>query len=164
MNYASQLRNLLCSSTCRIGSQPTSRSRRGSPPLPVQIESGFKKFGIQSPKILLRWSRYARLSPLARAYQELNRALARLGKPAVISDTPTERAGNLVNLLPISQDPVQAVVIPYQNSIYGEQAEDHKTAYQAGKEIRKISYFAKIQRFFSRFQEPKRDRKTKESR
>lgn len=140
------------------------RYRRGSPPLPVQIESGFKRFGIQSPKILLRWSRYARLSPLARAYHELNRALSRLGKPAVISDTPTERAGNLVKLLPISQDPVQAVVIPYQNSIYGEQAEDHETAYQAGKEIRKISYLAKIQRFFSRFQEPNRDRKKKESR
>jgi len=136
------------------------RSRRGTPPLPVQLESGLERVGLQSPKILLRWARYARLSPLARAYNELNRALSRLGEPAVISDTPSERADGLVQLLPISENPVQAVIIPYQNSIYGDKNEDPEEAQTAGKEIRKISYFAKIQRLFSRFQEPKRDRKT----
>jgi transglutaminase-like putative cysteine protease len=136
------------------------RSRRGSPPLPVQLESGLERVGIQSPKILLRWARIARLSPLSRAYLELNRALSRLGKPPVISDTPSERAGDLVQLLPVSENPVQAVIIPYQNSIYGDQSEDIEAAQQAGKEIRKISYFAKLQRFLSRFQEPKRDKQT----
>jgi len=136
------------------------RSRRGTPPLPVQLESGLERVGLQSPKILLRWARYARLSPLARAYNELNRALSRLGEPAVISDTPSERADGLVQLLPISENPVQAVIIPYQNSVYGDKKEDPEEAQTAGKEIRKISYFAKIQRLFSRFQEPKRDRKT----
>jgi len=136
------------------------RNRRGTPPLPVQLESGLERVGLQSPKILLRWARYARLSPLARAYNELNRALSRLGEPAVISDTPSERADGLVQLLPISENPVQAVIIPYQNSIYGDKNEDPEEAQTAGKEIRKISYFAKIQRLFSRFQEPKRDRKT----
>ena len=136
------------------------RNRRGTPPLPVQLESGLEKIGLQSPKILLRWARYARLSPLARAYNELNRALSRLGEPAVISDTPSERADGLVQLLPISENPVQAVIIPYQSSVYGDKNEDPEEAQTAGKEIRKISYFAKIQRLFSRFQEPKRDRKT----
>jgi len=134
------------------------RTRRGSPPLPVQIESGFERFGIQSPKFIIRWSRYAKLSPLAKAYQELNRALSRLGKPPEISDTPSERAGDLVHLLPLSEEPVQAVVLPYENSIYGNQSEDPDAAQMAGKEIRKISYFARLQRIFSRFQEPKRDR------
>lgn len=136
------------------------RSRRGTPPLPVQLESGLERVGLQSPKILLRWARYARLSPLARAYNELNRALSRLGEPAVISDTPSERADGLVQLIPISENPVQAVIMPYQNSVYGDKNEDPEEAQTAGKEIRKISYFAKIQRLFSRFQEPKRDRKT----
>jgi transglutaminase-like putative cysteine protease len=136
------------------------RTRRGSPPLPVLIESGFARVGIQSPKIVLRWARHARLSPLARAYHELNRALSRLGKPPLISDTPSERAGELVQLLPLSENPVQAVIIPYQNSIYGGKTEHSEEAQKAGEEIRKISFFAKLQRFFSRFQEPKRDRKT----
>jgi transglutaminase-like putative cysteine protease len=136
------------------------RSRRGSPPLPVQLESGLERVGIQSPKFLLRWARFARLSPLSRAYLELNRALSRLGKPPLISDTPSERADDLVQLLPVSENPVQTVIIPYQNSIYGDQSEDIEAAQQAGKEIRKISYFAKLQRFLSRFQEPKRDKRT----
>lgn len=142
----------------------TIRIRRGSPPIPVQLESGFERVGIQSPRILLRWSRYARLSPLSRAYLELNRALSRLGRSPEISNTPLERADDLVQLLPVSEKPVQAVIIPYQNSIYGDQTEDTKAAQQAGKEIRKISYFAKLQRFFYRFQDPRRDRKITDKR
>ena len=137
----------------------TIRIRRGSPPIPVQLESGLERVGIQSPRILLRWSRYARLSPLSRAYLELNRALSRLGRSPEISNTPLERADNLVHLLPVSEKPVQAIIIPYQNSIYGDQTENTEAAQQAGKEIRKISYFAKLQRFLSRFQDPRRDRK-----
>ena len=136
------------------------RIRRGSPPIPVQLESGLERAGIQSPKILLHWARYARMSPLARAYNELNRALSRLGRPPVISDTPSERATDLVQLLPVSEGPVRAVIIPYQNAIYGEQPEETEAAQQAGKEIRKISYFAKLQRILSRFQDPKRSRKS----
>ncbi|HUV26341.1 MAG TPA: hypothetical protein VMW34_03150, partial [Anaerolineales bacterium] len=97
---------------------------------------------------------------LARAYNELNRALSRLGRPPVISDTPSERATDLVQLLPVSEGPVQAVIIPYQNAIYGEQPEETEVAQQAGKEIRKISYYAKLQRVLSRFQDPKRSRKS----
>lgn len=137
------------------------RTRRGSPPLPVQIESGLEKVGIQSPRILTRWAHYAKLSPLAKAYHELNRALSRLGMTPEISATPSERAQELVLLLPVSKEPVEAVVVPYQNSIYGNQPETTEKAQTASKEIRKISYFAKIQQFFARFQEPKRDQKQK---
>jgi len=85
--------------------------------------------------------------------------LSRLGRSPEISNTPLERADNLVHLLPVSEKPVQAIIIPYQNSIYGDQTENTEAAQQAGKEIRKISYFAKLQRFLSRFQDPRRDRK-----
>ena len=138
----------------------TVRIRRGSPPLPIQLESGLERVGIQPPKILLRWSRFARLSPLARAYHELNRALSRLGKPPVISDTPSERAGELIQLLSVTENPVQAVVIPYQNTIYGDKTEDTQEAQKAGKEIRKFSYLAKLQRLLARFQEPKQDKRS----
>lgn len=132
------------------------RIQRGSLPIPVQLESGFARVGIQPPQVLSRWARYARLSPLAKAYLELNRALSRLGRPPRVSNTPSERAGDLVQLLPVAEKPVQAIIVPYQNSIYGNQNEDFEPAQQAGKEIRNISYFAKLQRLFSRFQDPKR--------
>jgi transglutaminase-like putative cysteine protease len=133
------------------------RIRRGSPPIAVQLESGLVRVGINSPKILQRWAYHAKLSPLSRAYLELNHALSRLGRKPVISNTPSERAQVLVQLLPLAEKPVQAVIVPYQNSMYGNQIEDTDAAQQAGKEIRKISYFAKLQRFLHRFQDPKRN-------
>ena len=135
------------------------RQKRGSPPIPVQIQSGLERAGIQSPKFLIRWAHFAKLSTLSKAYLELNRALSRLGNQPVISDTPAERAKNMIQLLPVSENPVNAIVIPYQDSIYGDQPEDSEIARQAGREIRKISYFAKLQRFLARFQEPEKDRR-----
>jgi hypothetical protein len=132
------------------------RIRRGSPPIPVQIESSLERVGIKSPKILQRWARYASISPLSRAYLELNHALARLGQPPAKADTPSERGKDLVQRLPLAETPVQAVLTPYQNSIYGNQPSDPDEAQSAGKEIRKLSYLARLQRFLARFQDPKR--------
>jgi transglutaminase-like putative cysteine protease len=136
------------------------RIQRGSPPIPVQIESSLERVGIKSPKFLHRWARYASISPLSRAYLELNRALSRLGQPPSESDTPSERAEDLIQLLPLAETPVQAVLTPYQNSIYGNQPSDPDEAQSAGKEIRKLSYLARLQRFLTRFQDPKRENRS----
>jgi len=132
------------------------RIRRGSPPIPVQLESGLQRIGIKSPRILNRWARFASLSPLSRAYLELNRALSRLGQPPQLSHTPFERANVLVQILPASERAVTSVVNPYQVSIYGNQTTDDENAERAGKEIRKLSILAKLQHLLSRFQNPKR--------
>jgi transglutaminase-like putative cysteine protease len=131
------------------------RIQRGSPPVPVQLESSLQRVGIKSPQILIRWSRFASLSPLSRAYLELNRALLRLGQPPRMSDTPAERGNELVQILPVADKSIRSVLIPYQNSIYGNQPGDPEDAQRAGKEIRKLSYLARLQRFFARFQNPK---------
>jgi transglutaminase-like putative cysteine protease len=131
------------------------RIQRGSPPVPVQLESSLQRVGIKSPQILIRWSRFASLSPLSRAYLELNRALLRLGQPPRMSDTPAERGNELVQILPVADNSIRSVLIPYQNSIYGNQPGDTEDAQRAGKEIRKLSYLARLQRFFARFQNPK---------
>jgi hypothetical protein len=132
------------------------RIRRGSPPIPVQLESGLQRIGVKSPRILNRWARFASLSPLSRAYLELNRALSRLGQPPQLSHTPFERANVLVQILPASESAVTSVVNPYQVSIYGNQTTDGENAERAGKEIRKLSILAKLQHLLSRFQNPKR--------
>jgi transglutaminase-like putative cysteine protease len=130
------------------------RIQRGSPPVPVQLESSLQRVGIKSPQILIRWSRFASLSPLSRAYLELNRALSRLGQPPRMSDTPSERGNELVQILPVADNSIRSVLIPYQNAIYGNQPGDTEDAQRAGKEIRKLSYLARLQRFFARFQDP----------
>jgi transglutaminase-like putative cysteine protease len=131
------------------------RIQRGSPPLPIQMEASLVRVGIKPPKILYSWARYSGLSPLTRAYLELNRALSRLGQPPKLTDTPSERAKELVYLLPPAEGAVQAVLIPYQNSVYGNQTADPENAKNAGKEIRRLSFIARLKRFLARFQEPK---------
>jgi transglutaminase-like putative cysteine protease len=136
------------------------RIRRGTPPLPVQIESRLLRAGIKSPKILRRWARYSSLSPLSLAYLELNRALSRLGQSPKQADTPSERADKLVEMLPAAESPTQTILVPYQNSIYGNQPSDPGEAQLAGKEIRKLSYLARLQLFIARFQNPTRNQRS----
>jgi hypothetical protein len=128
------------------------RIKRGSPPLPVQIESRLEKAGIRPPKFLRSWARYVSLSPISHAYLELNRALTRLGLSPKRADTPAERADKLIQLLPAAESSTRSILIPYQNSIYGNHPSDAGDAQQAGREIRKLSYLAKIQLFIARFQ------------
>lgn len=127
---------------------------RGYPPLPVQLEDGFRRAGIKPPNLLMRWAQFARLSPLARAYLELNRALSRLGRTPAATDTPFERGMVLIQMLPAAQDPIEHVVGAYQTAIYGNLVTDGNTAHRAGLEIRKQSYQAALRKMLKRFQRP----------
>lgn len=130
------------------------RIRRGSPPLAIQMESGLKRIGVQPPSLLRRWARFAALTPLGRAYLELNRALSRLGRPPAITDTPAERGETLKQILPVAVDSVNHLVGEYQAAIYGNLPGNPDLAHGAGMEIRKQSYLARLQRSLARFQEP----------
>jgi transglutaminase-like putative cysteine protease len=130
------------------------RIRRGSPPLAIQMESGLKRIGVQPPNLLRRWARLAALSPLGRAYLELNRALSRLGRPPAVTDTPAERGVALKQILPIVETPVNHLIGEYQAATYGNLPGNPELARGSGKEIRKLSYLARLQRSLARFQEP----------
>ena len=130
------------------------RRRRGSPPIPVQLEAGLRQVGLQPPSILQRWVYFAMLSPLSRAYLELNRALSRLGSPPHPTDTPAERAARLCQLLPETTPEIQYLLAEYQAATYSLQPGDAQTARQVGIEIRKRSYLALLQRLLARLQEP----------
>jgi transglutaminase-like putative cysteine protease len=136
------------------------RQQRGLPPVPVQLESGLRRIGLQPPSLLRRWARLASLSPLARAYRELNRALARLGKPAASTDTPAERASHLAGLLPEASDPIQTLLVEYQLVTYGSQSANLANAQDAGREIRRASFLARFRQILARFQEPTRNRRS----
>jgi len=130
------------------------RRRRGSPPIPVQLEAGLRRVGLQPPSSLRRWARFAVLNPLARAYLELNRALARLGRRPTPTDTPAERGATLEELLPVVAVPIRTLIAEYQVAIYSQRNGDEIVAQRAGSEIRKQSYLARIKRLLVRFQEP----------
>ncbi len=136
------------------------RQQRGSPPIPVQIESGLKRIGIDPPLIIRRWTFLATMSPLAKAYREMNRALSRLGSPAKPAETPAERAANLRRIMPEAGDSIASLLGEYQAATYSLFSGNSRVAQLAGKDIRNTSYLAKIKGFFARFQEPNDQRKS----
>ena len=127
---------------------------RGSPPLPVQIEAGLQRIGVASPVFLRRWARFTLLPIVARAYHEINKALSRLGNSPALPDTPAERAQKLTEILPVAAVPIQSLITSYEAITYGPHFLDDPNARRAGWEIRKQSYLSKLQRWFSRLQEP----------
>jgi transglutaminase-like putative cysteine protease len=136
------------------------RKIRGSPPIPVQIESSLLHVGIKPPNLLRYWVRYATLSPLTKSYLEINRALKRLGSAPKPNDTPGERGTVLKRLLPEADNSILVLLNEYQTATYGPLSGDSQTARQASIKIRNLSFLALIKRFLARFQEPAKGRRS----
>jgi transglutaminase-like putative cysteine protease len=119
------------------------------PSFPILLESGFRKLGMKPPHLLREWAHRMTLSPVAKAYLEINHALRRLGRPAQPKDTPAERAAALSRLLPIAQSSAQRLLAEYQAATYSQQSANPLAARQAGSEIRSLSYRAVFQRLIS---------------
>jgi hypothetical protein len=120
---------------------------------PILMENIFIRVGIRPPRILQLWARWAKLPPLSKAYLEINRALARLGKEPVVNDTPAERADNLGMILPEAQPPANALVHEYQIATFSRQSANVAAAVSAGRQIRGLSIKAYLQRILARLQQ-----------
>lgn len=116
------------------------------PPIPILVERGFQRMGIKPPAVLGQWIGLSKLSPLGRAYQEINLAIRRLGKSPKSNATPIERASFLTRLLPETEQPAGELVNQYQTELYGEATADLPVAQQASREIRSLSLRALFQR------------------
>ena len=128
--------------------------------IPLQIEKGLKRFGLRPPAFLRNWAYQASLSQAARSYQEINRALARLGAESPTGATPAERAGALLDLLPESRPQIELLVGAYHRLMYsgnnrhgGGQVTE---SFQAGRQIWSLSWVARFKRLLAHFQEPRK--------
>ncbi|MDX1435836.1 MAG: transglutaminase domain-containing protein [Anaerolineales bacterium] len=123
-------------------------------PIPQMIESGFKRFGFNPPKIVLNWSRSSSVPPIAHAYNEINKGLSRLGMKPSSGNTPAERAQAIGALLPSVAAPAENLVQEYQRATYGSlDAADVEAARIDARTIRNRSWLARLNRLLSRFQE-----------
>ncbi len=133
------------------------RGKHTRRPLPVVIELNLKRIGLKPPAFLVRWARAAALSPLSRAYIEINRALVRLGQPPEPFFTPAERGAALVALLPNAALDVDRLLAQYQQVTYSQYPGDLITAQSAAKSVRNMSWLARLNRLLSRFQDPRQE-------
>jgi len=122
------------------------RRRHGLAPLPVLLEGGLRRLGLQPPSALRRWARRVALAPLERAYLELNHALVRLNAPPDLADTPAERVAALAHLLPAAMDPAQRLLAEYHATTYSPRPGSFHVARQAARAIRDLSWRAKVRR------------------
>ena len=122
--------------------------------IPIRIEKGLSRLGITPPKFLRSWAFNVRLPLMMRAYQEINKALARHKLPVQLKDTPSERVNNLTNYLPQITEPAHRLLEEYQSDTYSPRSGNLLAAQLASKVIRQTSWRAWAAKIFSRFQEP----------
>jgi len=123
--------------------------QRDIPPFPVLLEMGVRRLGWQPPAFLRRWAHRALLSPLDRAYGEIDRALTRLGATPLPADTPGERAASLAALLPLASEPTRVLVAQYQAGTYSRHYCNVGEAQEAARNIRTLSWRAKLRRLIA---------------
>lgn len=126
--------------------------RRSVPPVPVFLERGFRRLGWTPPALLRRWAAYTLLSPVERAYMEIDRALGRLGVSPGPAHTPAERAATLVSALPAAAGPAHHLLAEYQAVTYGLRRRSLHAAQEAAHTIRRLSWKAKLRRLVGRDQ------------
>jgi transglutaminase-like putative cysteine protease len=126
--------------------------------IPVVLEKSLRKIGIRPPDFLIDWINYWNLPPLSRSYMEINYALKRVKKKPSIQDTPSERTNSLIRAIPSASIPAERLLSEYQTSVYSPHQADTEVARKAGKEIRNLSWLARLGQLLARFQEPDRNR------
>lgn len=123
-------------------------------PLPILIERAYLRLGIEPPSIIKQWASIAALPPLFKAYQEINKALNRLGRKPADTQTPAERAATLTEIIPESRKPAQELVHEYEKEIFGSQHANLVIALRSAGDIRRSSNTASLRTLISRLPIP----------
>ncbi len=119
------------------------------PLFPIALERGMTRLGFKPPRFLQNWAHLVSLSPLERAYQEINLALRRLGQPPLPTETPAERTHKLIQTLPPVQPPAQTLLTEYHYYLFSYHKKANiPAALQASNKIRWLSYKAWFRRLF----------------
>jgi transglutaminase-like putative cysteine protease len=121
------------------------------PVVPAWVEGQFRKRGRKVPGWIHNWALRALSSPVERAYGAINMALHLLGKPVLLSMTPTERGLALVQTLPVSAEAVTTLLSEYEHAQYSPYPADLARAHQASKILRSLAWKAFFTRIFERF-------------
>ena len=131
--------------------------RRGGLAVPVLLERGIERLNLHAPQTLRRWSSYAQLEPLPKAFMEINSALRRLGTPPQRGDTPLERAQALTRRIPRLSELIEALYKRYESALYKEEASNEEGVEQARWTIRLASWVERAKQGLRRWQRKPRD-------
>ena len=86
--------------------------------IPELVTKGFARLDIAVPDPIARWARYSALSPVERAFLQINQALRWLGAAPKSGDTPEQRSQALAKLIPDLSNEIQTLSQDYQFRTY----------------------------------------------
>jgi len=86
--------------------------------VPVFLQIAYERNGGRVPTWLTNWARWARLTPIERSFETINRSLRLLGDPPAFSATPAERAQSLLKKLPVATDSIETLLNQHQAALF----------------------------------------------
>ncbi len=113
--------------------------------LPEKLENTLRDLGMPPPKILVEWNRRARLLPIEKSYQRINTALRVLGNPPLACQTPSERAIQLMEILPEVKAEIRHLIQHYQDALYGTTELPRFQKDKASARILRLAYQRRLQ-------------------
>jgi transglutaminase-like putative cysteine protease len=126
-------------------------SRRYALPtrLPAIVRKTIERGGIEVPGWILRWEHWVKLSTIERAFESINFGLRQLEKFPPVHATPSERADDLVSILPKTAPDIKILLDEHQTYLYTSRTADETQARRAAYNIRTQIMLALIRHFFT---------------
>ncbi len=103
--------------------------------LPVYLESRYIESGRQPPTWLKRWSQWATLMPIQRAFHVVDLCLRWLGASQPARATPLERANALTELLPSARAEIGALREEHEAALFTNRLGNLERARRAARKI-----------------------------
>jgi transglutaminase-like putative cysteine protease len=103
--------------------------------LPVYLEGRYVESGRQPPGWLTRWSKWAKLMPIQRAFHSIDVSLRWLRSSQPAHATPLERANVLAGLLPSAREEIMALKEEHESALFTNRAGSVERARRAGRKI-----------------------------
>ncbi len=108
--------------------------------IPATIETNLRTRGINPPASLVNWNRKQLLTPIEKAYLQINSALRLLGNLPASSATPIERANLLISLLPQGEPFIRLILNQYQDFLYNNIEPDLPSNNNAKQTLRRLIF------------------------
>jgi len=103
--------------------------------LPVYLEGRYTQSGRQPPNWLTRWSKWAKLMPMQRAFHSIDVSLRWLRNSQPAHATPLERATVLAKLLPSAHEEIMVLKEEHESTLFTNRAGNLERARRAGRKI-----------------------------
>ncbi len=121
--------------------------------IPIRLQGAYERNEGQAPAWIKNWARWARLSPIERSFETINRSLRLLDAPPAIRATPSERADALAQKLPRAASAISTLTEQHLASLFTPQPGDASRAQRASFAIWLYTLQTIIQNFMKRLDE-----------